>query len=196
MDDRRTGIRQLIASHVPADPGEADHRARMLELAAQPEDVCSRSHFLPGHFTASAFILSPDGRDLLLIEHRRLGRWLQPGGHVDPGDSDLASTARREVREETGVEIGPGESGDGFGLLDLDVHAIPARANQSEPAHQHFDVRFLWRARSRELHPGAEVRAARWVPLREVTALSTDDSVRRVVAKLDLRRGAGPPGRD
>jgi 8-oxo-dGTP pyrophosphatase MutT (NUDIX family) len=189
MQDRRSQIRQLIASHVPADSGEAGHRARMLELAAAAGDVCSRSHFVPGHFTASAFILSPDGRDLLLVEHRRLGRWLQPGGHVDPEDSDLAAAASREVREETGVEAGPGESpaGGPLGLLDLDVHAIPARADQSEPAHQHFDVRFLWRAKSRELNPGAEVRAARWVPLIEVTALSTDDSVRRVIAKLERR---------
>lgn len=189
MQDRRSQIRQLIASHVPADSGEASHQARMLELAAAPGDVCSRSHFVPGHFTASAFILSPDGRDLLLVEHRQLGRWLQPGGHVDPEDGDLAAAASREVREETGVEAGPGESPeDGLGLLDLDVHAIPARADHSEPAHQHFDVRFLWRAKSRELNPGAEVRAARWVPLAEVTTLSTDDSVRRVIAKLERRR--------
>lgn len=194
MDERRSSLRQLIAAHVPADPGEAEHRARMLELAAEPGDVLSRSHFAPGHFTASAFVLSPDGRELLLVEHRRLGRWLQPGGHVDPEDPDLAAAAGREVMEETGVAVGPEDAlfDHQLGLLDLDVHVIPAHADRTEPAHQHFDVRFLWQAKHKALQPSAEVGAARWVPLAEVTGLSTDDSVRRVVAKLARRmQGAG-----
>ena len=182
----------MIASHVPADSGEAGHRARMLALAERQEDVFSRTHFTPGHFTASAFVLSPDGHDLLLIDHRRLGRWLQPGGHVDPEDSDLAAAASREVWEETGIEVEPGPGGPGketIGLLDLDIHRIPPRADRNEPAHEHFDVRFHFWARDRRLRPGSEVRAACWVPLAEVAEISTDDSVRRVIAKLAWRRG-------
>jgi 8-oxo-dGTP pyrophosphatase MutT (NUDIX family) len=184
---RRLAVAEaLIAGHVPADPAEAEHRRRMIELAGRDADVFSRAHFAPGHFTASAFVLSPDGRELLLVEHRRLGRWLQPGGHVDPEDPDLAAAACREVQEETGIDVE--RDGEGaIALLDLDVHAIPPRSDGSEPAHEHFDVRFVARACGRGLLPGSDARAARWVPLDSVAAMDTDDSVRRVIAKLERR---------
>lgn len=166
----------------------------MLELIAAPGDVLGRSHHVPGHFTASAFVLSPDATALLLIFHRRLGHWLQPGGHLEAGDASVVAAARREVREESGLvalddlAIGVGGAGaeaecpgDGA-LLDLDVHPIPAHA--AEPAHEHFDVRVLLRARSAALAPGVEVGGACWVPLAEMAAAMTDESVRRVAAKL------------
>jgi 8-oxo-dGTP pyrophosphatase MutT (NUDIX family) len=189
LPPRQAVARALIVSHMPANEREAEHRRRMLELAGRPADVFSRAHFTPGHFTASAFVLSPEGGELLLIDHRRLGRWLQPGGHVDPEDRDLAAAAVREVREETGIEIDldPTSAGLPYDLLDLDVHAIPPRTDRGEPAHEHFDVRFLARARSRALRAGSDARAARWVPFAEVAGLETDDSVRRVVAKLAVK---------
>jgi 8-oxo-dGTP pyrophosphatase MutT (NUDIX family) len=190
LPPRQAAALALIAGYAPEDDAEAEHRRRMLELAGRNEDVFARTLFAPGHFTASAFVLSPAGDEILLIEHRRLGRWLQPGGHVDPEDPDLAAAAAREVREETGIVIDLDLAAP-HGLLDLDVHAIPPRADRSEPAHEHFDVRFLGRARHRELEPSSDVRGARWVPLAEVMQIDTDDSVRRVLAKLERYRG-GP----
>lgn len=184
LAERRIRLAAALGSHLPADQREAAHRARMLALAAAPGDVFARSHFAPGHFTASAFVLSPDATSLLLILHRRLGRWLQPGGHVEPGDESVPAAARREVAEETGlVDLDEPAVGAGGGaLLDLDVHPIPAHG--AEPAHEHFDVRVLLRARSAVLAPGPDVGGARWVPLAEVAAAMTDESVRRVAAKL------------
>jgi len=181
---RRAHLAAALRAHVPADQGEAAHRARMLALATGPGDVFGRSHFSPGHFTASAFVLAPDATSLLLIFHRRLGRWLQPGGHIEPGDESLEAAARREVAEETGVAefLLPGSGPVDDTLLDLDVHPIPAHG--AEPAHEHFDVRVLLRARSTALVPGPDVGGARWVPLAEVAAAMTDESVRRVAAKL------------
>lgn len=187
-------MRDLLADHLPADATEAEHQRRMLALAQGGPDGAEaagdpfrRDHFVPGHFTASAFILSPAGDALLLIHHRKLGRWLQPGGHVEPDDGDLLSAARRECAEEVGLH---GLPLDPLfqGPFDLDVHEIPASGDS--PAHEHFDVRFLFRAPNLQMAAGEEVAGARWVPLDEVSAdPAADASVLRAVGKLLARPG-------
>ena len=169
----------LLERFSPHDQEEAAHRARMLALCHADGDPCRRDHFVPGHFTASAFVLSPDQDALLLILHGKLQRWLQPGGHVDPDDVDLLATARREVEEEVGMSE--------LSLLtpapfDLDVHEIPPL--RADPAHAHFDVRFVFRARSLAFQAGSDAKAARWVPLEQVDLELSDRSVLRAVEKL------------
>jgi 8-oxo-dGTP pyrophosphatase MutT (NUDIX family) len=118
-----------------------------------------------------------------MVLHATLGRWLQPGGHVEPGDGGLVEAARREVLEETGLE----ELDDAApGAFDLDVHPIPARGER--PPHFHFDVRFLFRSRGERLRPSAEVGDARWVDLAQACALSGDASVVRALGKLPADR--------
>jgi len=135
-----------------------------------------------GHFTASAFVLSPDASSLLLIHHAKLLRWLQPGGHVELGDESLLHAARRELGEEAGLDdaalVEPGP-------FDLDIHDIPARPG--EPAHAHFDVRFLFRSPSWQHRAGSDARAARWLPLADISAELSDRSVMRAVEKLRAR---------
>ena len=170
----------LLEALRPADAVEAAHRADMLALARAPAgDPFARDHWDPGHFTASAFVLSPDERSILLVFHGKLHRWLQPGGHVEPGDADVLAAARREIAEETGL-MDCGVVGDG--LFDVDVHVIPAR--KSDPAHRHFDARILLRAPSFAFAAGSDALAARWVPLGEVHTVETDESVLRAVRKL------------
>ena len=157
----------------------------MLLLLEAPgdKDPLSRSSFDPGHFTASAFVLSPHGDILLLIKHRKLGIWLQPGGHVDPEDSDLRAAARREVAEETGLtELQ--DLSEKTPVLDVDVHLIPERPGGTEPSHRHFDVRFLFRSRTESLQAGDDAADARWVPLGQVPGFGTDESVLRALSKL------------
>ncbi len=175
----RATLRSRLVAHVPADAREREHVARMLALLER-ERAFSRDLFEPGHVTASAFVLSPDGADLLLILHRKLGLWLQPGGHVDAADATVLDAARREVREECGVA---GLEAVG-GLLDVDIHRIPPNPRRDEPAHEHFDVRFLFRAPSRAFEAGSDAADARWVPLREVAGAGTDESVERAARKL------------
>jgi ADP-ribose pyrophosphatase YjhB (NUDIX family) len=187
---RARDLSSRLASYVPADALEASHLARMRELCeataqgslaggAACVDPFSRGSFLPGHFTASAFIVSPDGHDLLLIFHEKLQRWLQPGGHIDETDRDVVAAALREVREEVGiVDLSLLQQAP----LDVDVHEIPAR--KSEPSHAHFDVRFLLRAHSRAFVAGSDAAAARWMPLAQLSAELSDRSVMRAVEKL------------
>jgi len=156
----------------------------MLDVLAEAKHPFARSEYAPGHFTASTFVLSPDRGCLLLVLHSKLGRWLQPGGHVDAGDPTLRATAERELAEEVGVS---GATRLGDGALDVDIHAIPPF--RDEPAHEHLDVRFLLVAPSLEVHAASDARAARWVPLADVARVETDASVLRAVARIvDLLR--------
>ncbi|WP_051943623.1 MULTISPECIES: NUDIX hydrolase [Luteibacter] len=138
---------------------------------------------LAGHFTGSAWLVSGDGERVLLMLHRKLGRWLQPGGHAD-GDPDLAEVALREAREETGLrdlEVHPV-------IFDVDTHRIPARGH--EPEHWHHDVRYVVVARGDETFVvNEEALALAWRPVADIAAdPEADVSLRRMAAKWLVMR--------
>lgn len=138
---------------------------------------------LEGHFTGSAWLVSADGERVLLTHHRKLGRWLQLGGHAD-GDMDLSRVALREAEEEsglTGLTVEPLP-------FDLDRHRIPARG--SEPEHWHYDVRYVVRAGANEaFEVSEESHALAWRSIREIAEnASSDESLRRMARKWLARR--------
>ena len=178
---RLESIREQLSGYAGTGEREVGFLGRMLELCGA-DAACERSHFDPGHFTASAFVLSPDRSELVLIHHKKLGIWVQPGGHVDPTDPDLMTSARREVLEEVGLGNLEPFQALGSPIFDVDIHTIPAR--KQEPAHEHFDVRFAFVAETRELVRSEEVLDLRWVPLAEIERMASDDSVQRAVKKL------------
>jgi len=182
---RRHPLRRALADFQPDDPREAAYRDRMLALIDSDGDPFARDHFEPGHFTASAFILAPDGLHLLMILHRKLGLWLQPGGHVEPDDANIFDAAAREVHEETGVIDFDWARGEPA-IFDVDIHAIPPI--KDDPAHEHFDVRVLVTAHTEAIAAGEDVRDARWVPLDAIDRMGTDESVLRAVRKIKARR--------
>lgn len=159
-----------------ADPEQAELKQRILTFCAEHPDALHRS-CLEGHLTGSALVVDPTRAATLLIHHRKLDRWLQPGGHVD-GNGDLAASALREAVEEVGIEglqvVEP--------AIDLDIHSIPERGN--EPAHLHLDVRFLVIA-----PPDAaatinhESLDARWVTVDDPDGLIASEELRRLVRK-------------
>jgi 8-oxo-dGTP pyrophosphatase MutT (NUDIX family) len=124
----------------PADAvrelGAVDSPLREDFVAACASPDALRKPHRPDHLTASAVVLDPTGTQVLLVLHRKVGLWLQPGGHVDDGDPSLAAAALREAVEETGV---PGLVVDPV-PCDLDRHPAPCGARD------HLDVRFLVRA--------------------------------------------------
>jgi len=117
-------------------------RKRALELLADGPVAVTRAH-RAGHLTASALVVDADGRVLLCL-HGRLGKWMQLGGHCEPGDATLAEAALREATEESGIEgltLDPNP-------IDVDVHDVRCGAGDGTPASAstHYDVRFLVRA--------------------------------------------------
>lgn len=155
-----------------------------IRALVEAHDDCFERSCLPGHVTASAWVLSPDGRHCLLTHHRKLGRWLQLGGHAD-GDGDVRRVALREVREESGMadfEWIPAPDGVEAAPLDVDVHHIPARGD--EPAHDHHDIRFLLRARAGQaLRISDESNELRWIEVDRLERYTTEVSVLRLARK-------------
>lgn len=168
-----THLRAQLDAYLERRPGDADEMAPLLAL--EGPDGFDRAT-MTGHVTASAIVVNGNG-EVLLIHHRTIGRWFQPGGHLEPDDESLPAAAMREAVEETGVE--------GLELLDpvpihIDVHPIPANPSKGEGAHRHFDVRYLFRSASDRLDPRAEeVHAAEWRP---PTDLDSPELVKRVIA--------------
>jgi|SoiMethySBSTD1v2_1073268.scaffolds.fasta_scaffold170623_2 8-oxo-dGTP pyrophosphatase MutT (NUDIX family) len=177
----RADLLALIQAHARRWPADAACADRFAAFIAAHDDCLLRS-CRPGHLTGSAWILSPDHAAVLLVHHRKLGRWLQPGGHAD-GDANLFRVASREAEEETGLRrftTLPG--GDPPTPLDLDIHEIPAHG--PEPAHLHLDVRFLLLAAPGEVARASEESTAiRWVPRAQLLAFSDDESLHRMESR-------------
>jgi 8-oxo-dGTP pyrophosphatase MutT (NUDIX family) len=177
----RDALSSLLERYGRAHPAEAGCAERMRALLRARPDCFERS-CLPGHFTASAWIASADRRRFLLAHHRKLDRWLQLGGHAD-GDPDLLAVALREAREESGMGRFAQQPGPaGLPVLDVDIHEIPARAG--EPAHAHYDVRFLLVAEpGQPLRVSAESKALRWLELERLEEWVREESLLRLGRK-------------
>lgn len=179
----RTLVLSLLRAHAARalDDHEAAMTAATLSFVAENHDCLWRTQ-LSGHLTGSAWILNPERTRTLLTHHRKLDKWLQLGGHAD-GDPDLAAVARREAQEESGLArlrlVSPE-------IFDLDRHWIPER--KSEPAHWHFDLRFLLEADPSEpLVVSSESKDLAWIELDAVSRFTPEESIARMVRKTQVR---------
>lgn len=159
---------------------EARHLRDSIELLSTASEPLSRTHYTPGHITASCFVVDPAAGRLLLHHHLRLGRWLQMGGHLDAGETPAAA-ALREAGEESGLErlefLLPG-------VFDVDLHFIPA--GKGEPDHWHFDVRYLACAPDPEpiVLNLAESKELLWIPLDDAPKLMNERGSSRAIRKI------------
>lgn len=147
------------------------------------KNLYHRKNFI-GHLTASAFILSADGKRVLLLHHKSLDRWLQPGGHIDATDKSILDAAYREVEEETKL------SRKDLTLLldhpfDIDSHPIPANPKKKEAAHVHHDIRYLLQVKNSVTVEviAEESNGFRWVCLEELHKMEDDSRVAEKIVR-------------
>jgi 8-oxo-dGTP pyrophosphatase MutT (NUDIX family) len=173
----------LLARFRARDEANRD-AADLFDTFVRAHADCAERTLATGHLTGAAWLVSGDGRRVLLTHHRKLQRWLQLGGHAD-GDTDLARVALREAEEESGLtdlRVEPE-------IFDLDRHWIPERG--SEPGHWHYDLRFVVHAGgSEDFVVSEESLALAWRDIAELAAdPSIDESMRRMARRwLEHRR--------
>jgi 8-oxo-dGTP pyrophosphatase MutT (NUDIX family) len=170
----------MLTGYQAAGEAETADLERMVGLAAGSADPWSRS--LPLHFTASALVVHPASRRVLLRWHAKLGLWLQVGGHGDPGESDPLTIALREAREETGLtDLVPWPTAD---LLHAAVCHVPQSAK--EPEHEHADLRYVFATGHPEAaRPENEQSPLRWLPVDEARALVGANNIRGTLDRLE-----------
>lgn len=179
MDDRQKLMSDLKI-HKGVDEKEAMDLAAMIDFLEEQADCFQRSH-QAGHFTGSALLLNHHGDKVLLNHHRSLDCWLQFGGHAD-GDPNLFAVAWREVQEESGFSRIEQVI---TGIFDVDIHPIPHNEKRNEPAHLHYDVRYLFRLGTDDdmYKISPESIDLRWCDYDEALALVGSGSVARMLKK-------------
>ena len=186
--DRSEFRTQLLRLDLSDRIDEQPLREKMIELLDSVAACFSRTAF-PAHFTGSALVVNADGARALLHHHRKLDRWLQFGGHCD-GDEDVLRVAQREALEESGISGLIVASARPF---DLDIHEIPA--HKAEPAHWHYDIRYVLIAPKDAAHAtSAESKELRWFTADEMELLPLDPGLQRMLRKwcgLQRRRSHG-----
>ena len=170
-------LKQLLKTYIQRNPYEVN-AIKMLNFFDN-HDGCFEKDNLPGHFTGSAWVISPDKNKILMTHHKKLNMWLQLGGHAD-GEKDLKSVALKEAKEESGF--------NNFSILseeifDLDIHKIELM--NEEPEHLHYDVRFLFEAdpNEQDIIISEESHDVKWIHLDDVLEYNSEESISRMVKK-------------
>lgn len=162
-----------LARYSPAEPRQRELREEFLTHCRQHPRAGGSRDCRPAHLTASSLICSADGQAVVLVFHRKLQRWLQTGGHIEPSDPSLAEAAAREASEESGLELGDSAGG----IVHLDAHPVPCGGSPAV----HLDVRYLFLADRRNTPSVSdESEQVRWFDLADLP--DTDSSVTDLIA--------------
>ena len=176
-------VRNALSSSSESDLA----RGKILEFITEHNDALHRT-CVEGHLTGSAMIIESSYERVLVMLHKKLGIWLQPGGHAD-GEGYLSNVAFREAFEETGI--------NNLALwttaIDCDVHKIPEFGDEKE--HFHFDLTYLLLAPEKAvIKRNHESTDMRWVTLEELKALTGEERLQRIARLgIELAQKINPP---
>lgn len=174
----RQQLLNLLQNYIPSDKDELRMRNETIDFVNKNED-CFKRELLEGHITGSAWIVDIFHENVLLIHHKKLNQWFQPGGHCD-GDADVLNVALKEAYEETGlldiVLINKQ-------IYDIDIHLIPQR--KDVPAHYHYDIRFIFEAdKNQKLIISEESNDLAWIPIEKMAEFNNSSSMMRMAEKV------------
>jgi len=172
----RDQVRRTLTERDPIDPAERRSIERTIVELDRLEDPFDQGAD-PVHVTGSAIVVGPRG--IVLLKHKRLGLWLQPGGHVDAGETPWDG-ALREAREETGLDVcfAGADVGGVPELIHVDVHA-------GGRGHTHLDLRYLVDGGDAEPDPPAgESQEIGWFDWPAAIARATDDRLTALLRHL------------
>ena len=181
----RQELLSLLQQHRTRFMDEAAYIRRAFTFVEEHEDIFYRELW-PAHVTGSAWVVSPDRESVLMLHHRKLDQWFQPGGHAD-GDNDVLRVALRETSEETGLDPAHIRLIDDA-VFDVDIHTI--LASHEAPSHEHIDIRFLVEIDDSLPLPGSdEAHEVLWVDFHDISRFNNNRSTYRMVEKTrELRR--------
>ncbi|MEP7157030.1 MAG: NUDIX hydrolase [Betaproteobacteria bacterium] len=178
MHKQTTNLLSTLAALRVLDADEQSHRDQIISFVnSHPAQWWQRAT-REGHITGSAWVLNAQCTHALLLHHAKLNCWVQPGGHLDDSDASPAAGALREALEETGLSALRLASEK---IFDVDVHAIPER--KTEPAHLHYDVRYLIISPDSAVTISDESLGARWIALEELLLPAVERSISRMAEK-------------
>jgi 8-oxo-dGTP pyrophosphatase MutT (NUDIX family) len=173
-------LSDLFESYKPFTLEDIQIKSNFINFLLNGDDCFLRENRLGGHITCSAWVLEESLRKVLLTHHKKLGKWLQLGGHAD-GEKDVLRVALKEAIEESGIEeISPYTSA----ILDLDIHTISE--NKDIPEHLHYDVRFALIAHSMEFKITKESLDLAWVDINKIDQYNVDNSVLKIRDKWQI----------
>ncbi len=178
-DLRLQDITDQLRQHIPLDATEAAHLAATLHFLETCDSNPLSRDTPEGHITASCLAIHPTDASMVVLWHKKIGRWLQPGGHVEDTDASVADASLRELCEESGATAADVRAF--LGIVDVDVHPIPAHKDQ--PEHFHYDVRFGF-VMSTTWEPGE---GSQWMPAEQVAATLDPPTARLGRKALDIR---------
>lgn len=173
-------LREAVLSCAPNSNAQwQNYYHRMLTLidrCSEEAAPCWHRNRSTSHFTASSFIINPQG-SFLAIFHTTLQRWLQPGGHIEDHDTTPFQSALREALEEVGhIGLEPLSKNP----IDLDIHSIPHKGNRC--AHEHFDIRYAWVATEYDrVQINHESQAWQWLSNEQLASWAQDSSISRAI---------------
>lgn len=172
----RKKLIEMLEVYMPDDKNQRQAKEKILTFVMEYPNCFQRTN-LDGHVTGSCFLVSPDNSKVLLTHHKKIGKWLQLGGHAD-GDHDLLRVALREAHEESGI-IGLEPLAQG--IFDVDIHAI--EEYRGVPAHFHYDIRFLLKADTTLYRVSNESHDLAWVPIEDLASDGNNASLFRMATK-------------
>ncbi len=177
-------LREQLENYLPVNEQEARDKKLLLDWIASGKDILTRENEV-AHLTASAWVVSPDRKYVLMAYHNLYNSWAWLGGHAD-GDSDLLRVALKEAREESGIESVHPVTEEIISVETLCVNGHEKRGRYV-PSHLHLNVTYLLQADPAQMlrvKPD-ENSAVAWIAVEDIPEKSTERwFVERIYQKL------------